>query len=215
MSGEEPIGAQAQEPETEAGSAASGRPDRIRAWFGGLGRALIALVVTLAVLGVLGGVTDVVLHEVRHTSTGTTAYQNVNAVVVVLDGDVSLTVVGTASDSTATLTASDTSTPFDDPVRTTDVIGTTLYLTERCADSRCSAQLTLKVRPDAALSVTAGNALRIDDSVINLQGLTSGATVTAAPAKLVVTGTVVTGAVLGTLSCDDVADCVGVATANS
>ncbi len=215
MSGQEPIGAQAQEPETEAGSAAGTRSGRIRAWFRGLGRALTALVVTLVVLGLLGGVTDVVLHEVRHTDTSATAYQNVNAVVVVLDGDVSLTVVGNAVSSTATLSASDTSTPFDDPVRTTDVIGTTLYLTERCPDARCSSALSLQVRPDTAVSITAGNALQLDDSVIDLDGLTAGAIVTASPAKVVVTGTVVTGAVLGTLSCDTVADCAGIETVTS
>ena len=215
MSGEEPIGAQAQEPETEAGSAATQRSDRIRAWFAGLGRALIALVATLVVLGLLGGITDVVLHEVRHTATASATYQNVNSVVVVLDGDVSLTVVGGAADSTATLNVSDTSTPFDDPVRTTDLIGTTLYLTERCPDSRCSSQLSLKVRSDTAVSVTAGNAMRLGSSVIDLDGLTSSATVTAAPAKVIVTSTVVTGAVLGTLTCDTVADCVGIETVKS
>lgn len=214
MSGEEPIGAQAQEPETEAGSAPS-RPDRIRAWFAALGRALTALVITLVVLGLLGGVTDVVLHEVRHTDTSTSAYQDVSSVVVVLDGDVSLTVVGNATGSTATLTASDTSTPFDDPVRTTDLIGATLYLTERCPDSRCTSQLSLTVRPDTNVSVVAGNALRLDSSVIDLDGITGQATVMAAPAKVFISGTVASGAVLGTLSCDSDADCSNIATVRS
>lgn len=215
MSGEEPIGARAQEPQTPAASATAARPDRIRAWFAGLGRAAAALVVTLLVLGVLGGVTDLVLHEVRHTSTSSSSYADVRSVVVVLDGDVSLTVVGNASSPTATLRAADTSTPFDEPVRTIDVIGATLYLTERCPDSRCFSQLSLSVRPDTPVSVTAGNALRLDSSVIDLDGLTGGATILAAPAKVIVTGTIAKGAVLGTLSCDSVADCVDVATAKS
>ena len=215
MSGEEPIGAQAQEPDTEAGSAAASRSDRIRAWLGGLGRALTALVITLAVLAVLGTVTDVVLHEVRHTNTSATTYTGVSSVVVVLDGDVSLTVVGKATGHTATLTATDTSTPFDDPVRSTDVIGATLYLTERCPDSRCSAQLSLTVRPDASVSVVAGNALRMDSAVIDLDGVGGGATIMAAPAKVFITDTTASGAVLGTLSCDVAADCADIATAKS
>lgn len=215
MSGEEPIGAQAQEPDTEAGSAAETRSDRIRAWFYSLGRALTALVITLAVLGVLGTVTDVVLHEVRHTTSSTSTYAGVSSVVVVLDGDVSLTVVGRGTDHTATLTAADTSTPFDDPARSADIIGATLYLAERCPDSRCSAQLSLTVRPDVHVSVVAGNALRMDSAVINLDGISGGATILAAPAKVFVTNTMTTGAVLGTLSCDAATDCQHIATAKS
>jgi len=215
MSGEEPIGAPAQEPDAEAGSAAATRPDRIRAWFGGLGRALIALALTLAVLAVLGTVTDVVLHEVRHTTDNTSTYAGVSSVVVVLDGDVSLTVLGRATGHTATLAAADTSTPFDEPERSTDVIGTTLYLTERCPDSRCSAQLSLTVRPDAHVSVVAGNALRMDSAVIDFDGLGGGATIQAAPAKVFVNKTMTSGAVLGTLSCDVVTDCLDIATAKS
>lgn len=215
MSGEEPIGVPGQEPDTEAGPAVSTRSDRIRAWFSGLGRAVTALVVTLAILAVLGGVTDVVLHEVRHTSTDSTTFTGVTAVVVVLDGDISLSVSGTATGTGATLTAADTSTPFDDPIRSADIVGGTLYLTERCPDSRCNAQLNLTVRPDAAVSVVAGNALRLDSTVIEFDRLGGGATVMAAPAKLIVNDTMTTGAVLGTLSCDSAADCANVATAKS
>lgn len=215
MSGDEPIGAPGQESRPEAGSAAPDRRERIRSWFGGLGRALTALAITLAVLGVLGGVTDVVLHEVRHTNTSSTSYAEVASVVVVLDGDVSLTVTGNASGRTATLTAQDTSTPFDEPVRTTDVIGATLYLTERCPDSRCSAVLNLSLRPDASVSVTAGNALRLGSAVIEISGIRGGATVLAAPAKVLISDTVASGAILGTLSCDAPADCANVVTARS
>jgi hypothetical protein len=215
MSGEEPIGAQAQDPETEAGSPPANRPDRIRSWFAALGRALTALVITLVVLGLLGGVTDVVLHEVRHTDTGTSSYQDIDAVVVVLDGDVSLNVVGNASGSTATLTTADTSTTFDDPVRTVDLIGATLYLTERCPDSQCSAQLNLTVQPSTDVSVVAGNALRLDDAVIDIDGITGQASIIASPAKVFIASTVASGAVLGTLSCDSNADCANVATVKS
>lgn len=117
---------------------------RIRAWFQALLRAFGALVGTLAVLAVLGGVTDVVLHVTRHTSTNSSTYGSVYAVVVVLDGNVSLSVDGqtqSGGGQNATLSAVDTSTAFDDPVRTTDVIGGTLYLTERCPTraARCSS----------------------------------------------------------------------------
>jgi hypothetical protein len=96
---------------------------RIRTWFGALLRSALALVITLVVLAVAGGITDVVLHVTRHTSTSSTSYKNINGVVVVLDGDVSLNVVGKAqSDGAATLSSVNTSTPFDDPVLTGDVI---------------------------------------------------------------------------------------------
>ncbi len=132
----------------EPGTAASaedppaGLGRRIRIWFVGLFRSATALVVTLLVLAVCGGVADVVLHVTRHTGTNSGELRRrSDAVNVVLDGDVSLNVVGRSNgDTGATLSGVDTSTVFDDPIRSTSVIGGTLYLTERCPDSRCTAQ---------------------------------------------------------------------------
>jgi hypothetical protein len=158
-------------------------------------------------------VTDVVLHTTRHTSSNSQVFTGIRAVNVVLDGDISLTVLGQGNGRTdATLNATDTSTPFDDPVRTTSVIGGTLYLTERCPDSRCTAQLTLMVNLKDQVNVVAGNALRMDQAVIDFNGISGKATIQAAPAKLIVTNTVVTGALIGTIECDTIPDCTGVVT---
>jgi hypothetical protein len=189
---------------------------RIRTWFGALLRSAIALVITLVVLAVAGGITDVVLHVTRHTGTSSTAYKNIDGVVVVLDGDVSLNVVGKAqSDGAATLSSVNTSTPFDDPVQTGDVIGSTLYLTERCPDSRCEAQLTLTVNTDDSVNVVAGNGLRLDESVVELKGIVGQAEVLAGPARVIVINTIATGAVIGELQCDTVVDCRDVALAGT
>lgn len=190
-----------------------GLGERIRDWFRALLRAAIALVITLAVLAVAGGVTDVELHVTRHTSTNSTSYAGIQGVAVVLDGDISLHVVGRAQQGTAaTLTAVDTSTPFDDPVRTDDVIGGTLYLTERCPDSRCSVELTLDINTNDTVSVVAGNGVRLGESVIELDGIVGAANVVADPAKVLVVHTMATGAVLGQLQCDTPVDCRGIAT---
>jgi len=189
------------------------RRARIAEWFRALLRSGIALVATLAVLAVLGGVTDVVLHVTRHTSRNTATYSSIDAVVVVLDGNVSLTVAGQSQGGQgATLAALDTSTPFDDPVRTVEVIGGTLYLTERCPDSRCSAQLTLTVDTNDAVSVSAGNADELGQAVVEFNGIVGQASVTAAPATVVVIHTIVTGAVIGQLRCDTEVDCRDIAT---
>jgi hypothetical protein len=197
-----------------AGARSGGAGERIRAWFRALLRAAIALVITLAVLAVAGGITDIELHVTRHTSTNSTSYAGIQGVVVVLDGDISLHVVGRAQPGTsATLSAVDTSTPFDDPVRTDDVIGGTLYLTERCPDSRCSVGLTLDVNTNDTVDVVAGNGSRLAESVVELDGIVGAAHVLADPAKVVVVHTMATGAVLGRLQCDTVVDCRGIATA--
>jgi hypothetical protein len=198
---------------TTAGTGGRPRGARIRTWFGALLRSLFALVLTLVVLAVFGGVIDVVLHVTRHTSTSSTTYSGVDAVMVVLDGDISLSVLGSTRDGTrATLAAVDTSTPFDDPVRTDDVIGGTLYLTERCPDTRCTASLTLTVNAGDAVDVVAGNGLRLGNAVVEFEGITGPASVKADPAKLIVVDTVVTGAVIGEVQCDTTEDCRGVAT---
>jgi hypothetical protein len=197
---------------TEPASPPATRGGRIRAWFGALLRSAIALVITLVVLAVAGGITDVILHVTRHTSTNSTSYTGIDGVVVVLDGDISLHVVGKAQQGgAAVLGAVDTSTPFDDPVRTDDVIGGTLYLTERCPDSRCSAQLTLTVNTDDTVNVVAGNALRLNESVVELEGIVGQATLVADPAKVIVQNTIVTGAVFGDVQCDTVVDCRDIA----
>ena len=191
------------------------RSARIRAWFRALLRAFAALVATLALLAVLGGVTDVVLHVTRHTSRNSSAYGSIYAVVVVLDGNVSLSVDGqtqSGGGQNADLSAVDTSTAFDDPVRTVDVIGGTLYLTERCPDARCSVQLTLTVDTDDAVSVTAGNADDLNQAVVEFDGIDGQASVTADPATVVVIHTIVTGAAFGELRCDTEVDCRDIAT---
>lgn len=209
-----PDGDREQAAPSTAEAAASG--GRIRAWFAALLRSALALVITLAVLAVAGGVTDVVLHVTRHTSTNKTAYAGIEGVVVVLDGDVSLHVIGRAQPGTAaTLSAVDTSTPFDDPVRTDDVIDGTLYLTERCPDSRCSAQLTLTINTDDTVDVVAGNGLRLDESVVELDGILGQATVLADPARVLVEHTIASGTVLGELQCDTSVDCRDIATATT
>jgi len=192
------------------------RRDRVQLWFAALLRAAIALVSTLAVLALLGGVTDVVLHETRHTSSNSTSYSRITGVQVVLDGDISLTVLGkTQSGYGATLSAVDTSTPFDDPIRSADVIGGTLYLTESCPDSRCTAQLTLTVNSAADVDIVSGNALRLNDAVIDLDGIAGPVSVQADPAKLVVTNSVVSGAVVGDVLCDSSTDCLNVASSSN
>ena len=191
----------------------SGFSGRARIWFAALLRSAVVLVLTLVILAVLGGVTDVVLHETRHTSSNSESFNGIHAVNVVLDGDISLTVLSQANGRTgATLNAVDTSTPFDGPVRSTSVIGGTLYLTERCPDSRCTAQLTLMINVNDTVNVVAGNALRIDSAVIDFNGISGPATVQASPGRLIVTNTVVTGAVFGQVECDTFKDCSGVAT---
>jgi hypothetical protein len=188
------------------------RGARIAEWFRALLRSAVALVATLAVLSVLGGVTDVVLHVTRHTNRNSTSYSSIDGVVVVLDGNVSLSVVGqTQGGQGATLAAVDTSTPFDDPVRTVEVIGGTLYLTERCPDSRCSAQLTLTVETDDSVSVSAGNADDLNQAVVEFDGIDGQASVVAAPATVVVIHTIVTGALMGQTRCDTEVDCRDIA----
>lgn len=196
--------------------ASPSRRARIGEWFRALLRSAVALVATLAVLAVLGGVTDVVLHVTRHTSRNTSTYSEVDGVVVVLDGDVSLSVVGrTQGGQGASLAAVDTSTPFDEPVRTADVIAGTLYLTERCPDSRCSAQLTLTVDTNDAVGISAGNADDLSQAVIEFDGIDGQASVMAAPATLVVIHTIATGAVMGPVRCDTEVDCRDVAAPGS
>jgi hypothetical protein len=190
----------------------SGFSGKARIWLAALLRSGVVLVLTLVILAILGGITDVVLHTTRHTSANSEDFNGIHAVNVVLDGDISLTVLSQANGRTdADLNAVDTSTPFDDPVRSTSVIGGTLYLTERCPDSRCTAQLTLMLNANDEVDVVAGNALRLDQAVIDFNGMAQ-ASVQAAPAKLIVTDTIVTGAVIGQVECDKVEDCSGVAT---
>ena len=189
------------------------RGGRVRIWFAALLRSATVLVLTVVILAVCAGVADVVLHVTRHTSSNSTSFAGVTAVHVVLDGDVSLNVVGeTNGDSTATLAAVNTSTPFDDPTRSASVIGGTLYLTERCPDSRCTAQLTLTLNTNDQVEIVAGNALRLTDAAINIREIDGQTTVQADPGTLIVTNTIVTGAVIGVMECDTAVDCLGVVT---
>jgi hypothetical protein len=207
------------------GDGEASRIARIRAWLRALLRAFLALVATLAVLAAFGGVTDVVLHETRHTTRNSSTFTSIDAVVVVLDGNVSLTIDGRtqgggganagAGAQDATLSAVDTSTIFDDPVRTVDVIGGTLYLTERCPDARCSVQMTLALDTDDSVSVASGNALDLDEAVVEFDGIDGQASVMADPATVVAVHTIVTGAAIGEVRCDTEVDCRDIATAMS
>jgi hypothetical protein len=190
-----------------------GRGGKVRIWFAALLRSATALVLTLVILALCAGIADVVLHVTRHTSSNSASFAGINAVDVVLDGDVSLNVVGqTDGGSTVALAATDTSTPFDDPTRSASVVGGTLYLTERCPDSRCTSQLTLTLNTNDQVNVVAGNALRLTDAVIDIRGIDGQASVQADPGTLIVTNTIVTGAVIGVVECDSVVDCQGVIT---
>ena len=204
------VGSVAVTPEEEGSGARGGR---VRIWFAALLRSATALVLTVVILALCAGVADVVLHVTRHTSSSSTNFAGVDVVDVVLDGDVSLNVVGeTDADSTATLAAVNTSTPFDDPTRSASVIGGTLYLTERCPDSRCTSQLTLTLNTNDQVNIVAGNALRLTDAVIDIRGIDGAASVQADPGTLIVTNTIVTGAVIGIMECDTDVDCLGVTT---
>ena len=217
--GEESGSSPVPDPDIPNEAAADGGPPtprggRIRIWFAALLRSAFALVLTLVILAICGGVTDVVLHVTRHTSSNSASFAGITAVDVLLDGDVSLSVVGRSDGrSMTTLAATDTSTPFDDPIRSTTVIGGTLYLTERCPDARCTAQLTLTLDTNDQVNIVAGNALRLDDAVIDVNGIDGQTDVQIAPGKLVVTNTIVTGAVIGVMECDTDIDCRGVETA--
>jgi hypothetical protein len=209
-----PAGSAGPEASTAAEEAPEARGGRVRIWFAALLRSATALVLTLVILAICGVVADVVLHVTRHTGSSSTTFSGINAVDVVLDGDVSLSVVGQSNGgSAATLAAVDTSTPFDDAARSTTVIGGTLYVTERCPDSRCTSQLTLTVNTNDQVNIVSGNALRLNDAVIDVSGIDGQTSVQAAPGKLIVTNTIVTGAVIGVVECDTVVDCEGVVTA--
>jgi hypothetical protein len=202
--------------ETAAGEDGSGsgrQGGKVRIWFSALLRSATALVLTIVILALCAGVADVVLHVTRHTSSNSASFAGVTAVDVVLDGDVSLNVVGqTSGASTATLATVNTSTPFDGPTRAASVVGGTLYLTERCPDSRCTSQLTLTVNTNDQVNIVAGNALRLSDAVIDIRGIDGQASVQADPGTLIVTNTIVSGAVIGTVECDTEVDCQGVTT---
>jgi hypothetical protein len=189
------------------------RRGKVRIWFSALLRSATALVLTIVILALCAGVADVVLHVTRHTSSNSASFAGVTAVDVVLDGDVSLNVVGQANgDSAATLATVNTSTPFDGPTRAVSVVGGTLYLTERCPDSRCTSQLTLTVNTNDQVDIVAGNALRLSDAVIDIRGIDGQASVQADPGTLIVTNTIVSGAVIGIVECDTEVDCQGVMT---
>jgi hypothetical protein len=207
----EPAGTAADE--DGSGPGPRRRGGKVRIWFAALLRSATALVLTIVILALCAGVADVVLHVTRHTSSNSARFAGVTAVDVVLDGDVSLNVVGQADgDSTATLATVNTSTPFDGPTRAASVVGGTLYLTERCPDSRCTSQLTLTVNTNDQVDIVAGNALRLSDAVIDIRGIDGQASVQADPGTLIVTNTIVSGAVIGIVECDTEVDCQGVMT---
>lgn len=184
---------------------------------GGLGRrlkrslrALGNVLVTLAVLAVLGGVADVLLHRVTHVSRSGSTYAHIYEIDIVLDGDGAVSVTGVPNGSHAvTLAEADTSTMFDHPQRINDVVAGTLYLTARCPDSLCNANLTVTAAPDVTVKVRMGNALHLNRATLAITGLSGQVDLVAWPAQVVVkdSTSTVTGVVSGPISCTSTAFC--------
>jgi len=216
----------------EADAPESGAPDEAdrtsgaRLWFRALWRSLIAILVTLAILAVLGFGADVVLHRVTHASHSNSTYQGVSAVEILLDGDGSVSLTGLpkdgkdngngngngAANSTqpVSLVETDTSTMFDHPQRTIDRIGGTLYIAVRCPDSLCSADLGVTVPAATPVTLRVGNALRLDRATVTVSGMSGPIELTAWPAKVTITDSTSTivGEVAGSIRCAAPSICI-------
>lgn len=188
------------------------QPGRVRIWFRALFRALAWMLGTLAVLGLLGVVGDVVLHRKTHTTHEQVAYQGIYAINVVLDGDGSVEVTGVPGDHTARLTETDVTTYASSVQRTMTVVGSTLYIVVQCPNALCSAQIALAANPGTALDVTDGNALREKGAGVSVNGMSGPVDVLAWPGSLSVmdSSSTVTGVVFGPLTCKAPANCSGV-----
>ncbi len=182
-----------------------------RLWFATLLRALLIIVLTLAVLAVLGYTGDIALHQVVHTSRSNTTYAHIYEVDIVTDGDGSISVTGTPSnDRQVTLAETDKSTVFDSPQRAVSVIAGTLFVSVRCPDSRCATQLAFTTPPDTRIRISAGNAFRLDRETVDVERLTGPVDLSAWPAEVTVrrSSSLVTGMVAGSLVCDAPAVCI-------
>jgi hypothetical protein len=193
------------------GAGAPGEADRssgVRLWFRALTRALIAILVTLSVLALAALAADVVLHRVVRASHSDAMYTGISAIEVVLDGDGAVSVSGTpesgaSNAQTVHLTETDSATMFDHPQRIIDRIGGTLYIAVHCPDSLCSSDLAVSVPATAAITVRAGNALRLDRATVTIAGMSGPVDLTAWPARVSISDSTstVTGTVAGSLSC--------------
>lgn len=188
-------------------------PGRVRIWFRTLFRALAWMLGTLAVLGLIAGIGDVVLHRKTRTNHDQATYQGIYAVDVVLDGDGTVSVDGVAGDHTARLTESDVTTYASSMQRSVSVVGSTLYLVVQCPNSFCSAKIALAVNPGTTLEITDGNALRENTAGVSVDGMTAPVDVLTLPGGLSVTdsSSAVSGVVFGPVTCRAPANCSGVA----
>lgn len=188
-------------------------PGRVRIWFKTLFRALAWMLGTLAVLGLIAGVGDVVLHRKTHTNHDQATYQGVYAVDIVLDGDGTVSVDGVPGDHTARLIESDETTYASSMQRSVSVVGSTLYVVVQCPNSFCNAKIALAVNPGTALEITDGNALRGNTSGVSVDGMTAPVDVLILPGSLNVvdSSSSVSGVVFGSLTCRAPANCSGIA----
>jgi hypothetical protein len=201
---------ESQAPEAAAPEAAAQR-NGVSLWFAALFRALWIILLTLAILAVLGFTADVVLHRITRTSHSSATYTHIYEIDVVVDGDGSVAITGTPSTThQVTLTETDNSTMFAHPQRAVSVIGGTLFVSVRCPDAFCSADLGLAAPPDASLKIRIGNAFHLNRANVIVKGLTGPVDLSAWPANVTVTGSssMVTGAVAGSLNCAVPAVCI-------
>lgn len=202
---------ESQAPEAAAPEAAATKLDGVRLWFAALFRALRIILLTLAILAALGYAGDVALHRITRTSHSSASYTHIYAIEVIVDGDGSVAVTGTASaNHTVALDETDRSTVVGHPERAVSVIGGTLFVAVRCPDSLCTADLALTASPDTQVNIRVGNALRIDRATVTVKNLTGPVDLSAWPANVTIanSSSLVTGMVAGSLNCGVPAVCI-------
>jgi hypothetical protein len=204
----------------ETGAPESGAPDEadpesgIRLWFRSLLRSLLVILATLAVLAVLGFAADVALHRVVRTSHSSSNYTNISTVEIVLDGDGSVSLTGTprgaARTSAVGISETDSSTVFDHPDRIIDRIGGMLFISVHCPDSLCSADLAVTVPATVPVTLSVGDALRLDRAKVTVSGMSGPIDLTAWPAEVSIADSTstVTGEVAGSISCAAPSVCI-------
>lgn len=190
-------------------------PSGVRMWFRALWRAIVAIVVTLAVLALVGFTADVILHRVTHASHTDQSYTGISEVEIVLDGDGAVSVTGLPQGGSnaaqpVDFTETDSSTMFDHPQRTVDRIGGTLYIAVHCPDSLCSANLGLSVPAATPVILRVGNALRLDRATVTISAMSGPIDLYAWPAKVSVSDSTstITGDVAGSLACGAPSICI-------
>ena len=201
---------ESQAPESAAPEAAAERGG-VRLWFTALFRALFIIILTLAILAALGYATDIALHRITHTSRSSATYEHIYEVDVVVDGDGSLAITGSPSATReVAVDETDKSTVFDHPQRAVSVIAGTLFVSVRCPDSLCTANLALSTPPDTRVNIRMGNALRLDQASVDVSNLTGPVDVSGWPAIVTIKNStsLVTGMVAGSLTCGVPAVCI-------